>query len=473
MTERLAFVALVMVLVAVGPKTDAQQVAASPAEPVECSWARVYTARGRVPESQYWQRVCLAKVAEMSRAAAPAPKATAPVPAAPRPARSPGSPARPAICESIGTGVAPAAATGTPDAGQIRLGMTREQVVAACCWRPGVRVTEHDAAIDKGGNEQTFEPGRAGQDLLEDPYLSAILCSSSAGSTEADFAPPPAESRVSKVTHTAYDNAINSPPDDYLASLVSRYGEPAAQVGPDLIHPGGKTLATEYKWLFRRDARDRDCGPPLRERHESFFGSMAPDHRPCATQLTVRIISEPGHVLEARFRLSNPHERDETYDRHVAALNRRYGLHLEDSKTLYARERQAARRADIAEAQQREADREDWRLSNMTPMQRAEEQNTKDAAAVFNGIMGLGYAAAAADQALGTTGKGSHAQTTAPRPGGRSNGEDWAQQKEERRNNCLQRCEQQAQSTFCPSSENTSCIQNRNLSLATCRLSCP
>ena len=471
MVDKLALITVVLGLVAIAPLTEAQQPAPSFAEPVECSWARIYAARGRVAESQYWQGVCSTKSAAMSRRAAPEPRRGAPGPAPPVSTAS----GRPPVCESNGTNAAPAASVGrTPEAGQIRLGMTRDEVVAACCWRPYLRIQEHYVATDKNGEEQSVAPGNAGQDLLEEPYLSAITCGSGAGLTDVGFSPPPAESRVSSVIHAAFATSINSSSEDYLAGLVSRYGEPDAQLGPDTLDASQRSSARTYKWLFRRDGRDRDCGPPLHERDQSFFGVAPPDRRPCATQLTVRIASDPRQVIEARFKLFNPHELDEARDRHVAALNRRHGTHFEDAKTLYARAKEKAREAAVVEAQQRDAEREAERRESLTPMQRAEEDNDRDAKRVFDGIMGLGFAARAADEALGTTGKGSPARRAAPPPGQRPLGEQWAAEKEERRRNCLQRCEQEAQRIYRSYDENAdSFSERRNLQLNTCNGSCP
>jgi hypothetical protein len=60
-------------------------------------------------------------------------------------------------------------------------------------------------------------------------------------------------------------------------------------------------------------------------------------------------------------------------DRHVAALNERYGTHFEDSKTLRARAMEEAREATAREKNQRE----EARRSMMTPEQRAREDNDK------------------------------------------------------------------------------------------------
>jgi hypothetical protein len=393
------------------------------------------------------------------------------------PASSPASAqvARPirGVCESIVSNTAPGKGTGRgPEVAQIRLGMTRDEVVTICCRIPQVTVRERYYAMNQHGQEESVEGGTAGRDLLEDPYLRFITCGSGAGLTDIGFSPPPSENLVSRIEHRAYGESISSSPEAYLAGLVRAYGKPKAQLGPDSIDRSRQSVAREYKWLFPRSPTDRDCAPPMQARDESTFGVSPPDPRSCATQLTVRIASAPTSVISANFKLFNAHDLDEDYDRYVAALNKRHGTHFEDSKTLHARAIEQARQAAISQKQQEET----ARRAAMTPGERADE-DTDRAVNTFNNFITNLQAAAAAEQAAaggnnGTTGSSSQGWAPPRQP---PLGENWAAEKEERRRQCHQRCQQAAQGDYsCNYGEDENACRNRKANnLNTCNLSCP
>lgn len=408
--------------------------------------------------------------------AAERPAGAAPVAPASSPASAQVSPmvAR-GVCESMVGNTAPGKGTGRgPEVAQIRLGMTRDEVATICCRVPHVTVRELFVVINQRGQEESVAVGRAGRGLLDEPYLTHITCGSGAGLTDIGFSPPPAENRVWRIEHRAYGESIGSSPEAYLAELLRAYGKPKAQLGPDTIDRSRQSVNREYKWLFPRGPTDRDCTPPMQVRDESTFGIAPPDPHSCATQLTVRIASDPTHVISANFKLFNSHDLDETYDRHVAALNRRYGTNFEDAKTLYARRIEQARQAAASEKRQEEA----ARRAAMTPEERAREDTDRDVNAFNNAIRSLQAAAAAEQAANGgdnrttqSTGSSSRAGAlSTPRPVGASS----AEEAEERRRQCHQRCEQAAQGHYCQFGEDgNECRQDRAMNLSTCNMSCP
>jgi hypothetical protein len=421
----------------------------------------------------------IAPRAEAQSTAAPAPTGVVPRAQMSPPMRSK------AICESsAGKAVSGTASGSGPEVGQIRLGMTREEAVAVCCMRPHVMVQERYVATNQKGEEESVEPDSSGAGLLEAPYLAYITCGSGAGITQIGFLPPPSDNRVSDIQHMAYLSSTNSSSSSsssleaYLAALSREYGAPKAQLGPDVIEAALRSVAHEYKWLFPHNAQDRDCTTPMREYNQSTFGRIPPDNHPCATQLTVHIASNPTSVFSANFHLFNEQELNEVHDRHVAALNNRHGTHFPDALTVYTRAIEAGKQEEVAKKQEARAEAEAERRANMTPQQLVEEQNSRDARDMFNGIMRIGVAAAAADQAAASRNRqnaaGQPRTNTGAPPGQRENlGEKWAAEKAERQRQCHQRCEQ-SQSTGCQYGENETACRDRNSNqLSSCHSSCP
>jgi hypothetical protein len=163
-------------------------------------------------------------------AAAPPVAATAPspsgavspvtMPPTPPPARSSFSPAlgNTTACDATAINAAPDQSSGHgPEVADIRVGMTRDEVVTICCPNPRAVVHERYASTGMNGEEQTVPAGTSREDLLEEPYLAGIICGSKAGMTQIRFAPPPAKNRVLFIHNTT--KGIQSSPEAYLASL--------------------------------------------------------------------------------------------------------------------------------------------------------------------------------------------------------------------------------------------------------------
>jgi hypothetical protein len=223
-----------------------------------------------------------------------------------------------------------AASSRGADVSGVRLGMTRDEVVAACCATPRKTVYEHRAAIDKTGQE-TNPPADSAQ-LAEPAYLSSITCGGVSGVLDIGFSPPPALARVVRVNDKISVDATQTTAERYAEDLTARYGEPVDHVQRTSSNGYGSTVT--YKWLFRQDKSDLDCAP------RSVSGRTFTPHLPgpgrCATQLVVKIGSHSSGVVAGDFQLINVREVADRIDQHIAFLNKTVGLKMQEGATVAA-----------------------------------------------------------------------------------------------------------------------------------------
>jgi hypothetical protein len=350
------------------------------------------------------------------------------------------------------------------EAGGIRLGMTRDDVVAACCKRPRVTIREIYAATDKNG--QRVDPSTNKELLLGDPYLSVVTCGGGQGLTQIQFSPGPGKNTVTQIDHTAYGESIGKAPPEYLASLIAEYGAARDQVGPEIIDAARKSSARSYKWLFSRNAREADCAPRSNWRGHDEFGSNLPETGACATHLTVRIAATPQSVIAADFKLLNVSATMQAHDQYVLYLNKTYGTHFADARTAYAQATEEARKEADAN---RNAEEAAFRAQHP---EEAAEQDRKRFEQAMVGLFVLGLAAKAASAGNGQP--VSAGASPAFNAGGGSAGSDngqWERERLQRRERCLNSCTHE----FCLSGQDgyNECVNRSESNFNTCRMSCP
>jgi hypothetical protein len=202
--------------------------------------------------------------------------------------------------------------------------MSVDEAIAACCAIPTMKAREHRVAIGKTGQE--VSPKTDPKQLIEPPFLRSLTCGGAAGMIDVGFSFPPSSPRVVQVHDKAFGEALHTTPDGYLHDLIARYGKPVDHGATEPIDPARGSSAVTYKWLFRKNAADLDCAP--RSSSSLTFESALPHAGQCATQVVVRIASEPGHVIAADFALNNLRNLAEGYDQHIRFLNKTNGLSL-------------------------------------------------------------------------------------------------------------------------------------------------
>jgi hypothetical protein len=162
---------------------------------------------------------------------------------------------------------------------QVSLGMSREEVVAACSL--SIKGPIVQSAID------TIECGKFGDSV-------AVM-----------FASPPAKPVVIAVSRFIVDHLGNGQfgtPELLVKQLVAAYGAPVTHVTEQL----DSTQAEHYAWVFPRGPDDSWCvlvGPAHlggKELKSGIFGSG-----PCATHVIARVVPIRGSVSDAKISLIN------------------------------------------------------------------------------------------------------------------------------------------------------------------------
>ncbi len=315
------------------------------ADSPDCAIAARMRAEGQFQKAEFFARRCVAR-REMSAprpAQLPAPPsrpinpAAAPAPAS-TVARAPVATAAgqwtpppfapivfdpPVACPAVPPKSTQAAAKG-PEVAGIRLGMTVDEVVAACCAIPSMKARVRRVAIDKTGHQVSLQTDP--KQLVEPPFLSSVACGGSAGMIDVGFSPPPSTPRVVRIHDKAFGEVLHTTPDKYLHDLVARYGNPVDHGATEPIDPARGSSAVTYKWLFRKSATEQDCAP--RAASGDTFDPTLPATGQCATHVVVRIAGDPNHVIAADFELNNLREFAGSYDQHIHFLNQKYGTKL-------------------------------------------------------------------------------------------------------------------------------------------------